>query len=48
MQFLVVLHTETDRTDFGVTVPGLPGCVSAGDTLDQALANAGEAILGHL
>ena len=48
MQFLVVLHTETDRTDYGVTVPDLPGCVSAGDTLEQALANAGEAILGHL
>ena len=48
MQFLVVLHTETDRTDYGVTVPDLPGCVSAGDTLEQALANAGEAIPGHL
>ena len=48
MQFLVVLHTETNRTDYGVTVPELPGCVSAGDTLEQALANAGEAILGHL
>lgn len=48
MQFLVVLHTEPDRTDYGVTVPDLPGCVSAGDTLEQALANAGEAILGHL
>ena len=48
MQFLVVLHTETDRTDYGVTVPDLPGCVSAGDTLEQALANAGEAVLGHL
>ena len=48
MQFLVVIHTETDRTDYGVTVPDLPGCVSAGDTLEQALANAGEAILGHL
>ena len=48
MQFLVVLHTQTDRTDYGVTVPDLPGCVSAGDTLEQALANAGEAILGHL
>ena len=48
MRFLVVLHTETDRTDYGVTVPDLPGCVSAGDTLEKALANAGEAILGHL
>ena len=48
MQFLVVLHTEKDRTDYGVTVPDLQGCVSAGDTLEQALANVEEAILGHL
>lgn len=48
MQFLVVLHTEKDRADYGVTVPDLQGCVSAGDTLEQALANVEEAILGHL
>ena len=48
MQFLIVLHTEEGRTDYGVTVPDLPGCVSAGDTLEDALANAQEAILGHL
>ena len=33
MQFLIVLHTQDGRTDYGVTVPCLPGCVSAGDTL---------------
>ena len=29
-------------------VPDLPGCFSAGDTLDEALTNAREAILLHL
>lgn len=29
---------------FGVVVPDLPGCFSAGDTLDQALDNVSEAI----
>ena len=29
---------------FGVVVPDLPGCFSAGDTLDQAIDNASEAI----
>lgn len=48
MRYLIVLHTEESRTDYGVTVPDLPGCVSAGDTLAEALANAEEAILGHL
>lgn len=31
-----------------MVVPDLPGCFSAGDTLDEALANAKEAILLHL
>ena len=48
MQFLIVLHTQEGRTDYGVTVPCLPGCVSAGDTLEEAFANVHEAILGHL
>jgi predicted RNase H-like HicB family nuclease len=29
---------------YGVVVPDLPGCFSAGDTLDEAMANAREAI----
>ncbi len=28
----------------GVWFPDLPGCISAGDTLDEALANAPEAV----
>ncbi|MCV9935889.1 type II toxin-antitoxin system HicB family antitoxin [Boseaceae bacterium BT-24-1] len=28
----------------GVWFPGLPGCFSAGDTLDEAMANAPEAL----
>ena len=31
-----------------MVVPDLPGCFSAGDTLDDALTNSGEAILLHL
>ena len=30
-------------TAFGVVVPDLPGCFSAGDTLDDAIANTEEA-----
>ncbi|GAA5784873.1 type II toxin-antitoxin system HicB family antitoxin [Chitiniphilus shinanonensis] len=33
---------------FGVEVPDIPGCFSAGDTMDEAIANAREAIDGHL
>ena len=33
---------------YGVVVPDIPGCFSAGDTFDEALDNAKEAIAGHL
>ena len=33
---------------FGVVVPDLPGGFSAGDSLDEAMAQAREAILLHL
>ena len=34
--------------DYGVTVPDLPGCFSAGSTIDEAILNAEEAILTHI
>ena len=48
MRYLVVLETAPGRTDYGVTLPDLPGCTSAGDTLDEALGNAEDAILSCL
>lgn len=33
---------------YGVIFPDLPGCVSAGDTLQEAALNAEEALSGHL
>jgi predicted RNase H-like HicB family nuclease len=47
MIYPVVLHKESG-SDYGVTVPDLPGCFSAGATLDEALAMAKEAIELHL
>jgi predicted RNase H-like HicB family nuclease len=43
----VIVHKDPD-SDFGVTVPDLPGCFSAGTTLSEALTNTLEAISGHL
>lgn len=31
MRYLVVIHKDKD-SDYGVTVPDLPGCFSAGDS----------------
>lgn len=47
MRFPVVLHTD-DGVRYGVTVPDLPGCFSAGDTIDEALDSVLEAIDLHL
>ena len=47
MRFPVVMHTD-NGVRFGVTVPDLPGCFSAGDTFDEALESVVEAIDLHL
>ena len=44
MQFLIAIEPGDEQHAFGVVVPDLPGCFSAGDTLDEAIDNAKEAI----
>jgi predicted RNase H-like HicB family nuclease len=39
MKFALALHTD-DGVKYGVNVPDLPGCFSAGDTLDEAIEMA--------
>jgi predicted RNase H-like HicB family nuclease len=47
MRYPVVIHKDVESA-YGVTVPDLPGCFSAGDTFDEALEQAKEAILCHV
>lgn len=47
MRYPVVIHKD-EQSDFGVMVPDIPGCFSAGDTYDEALNNVKEAIECHL
>jgi predicted RNase H-like HicB family nuclease len=44
MKFIIAIEPGTETAAFGVVVPDLPGCFSAGDTLDKAVDNAREAI----
>ncbi len=46
-QYIAIIHKESD-SDFGVSFPDLPGCVSAGADLDEAQAMAAEALAFHL
>jgi len=43
----IILEPEEDG-GYSVHCPALPGCSSQGDTLDEALANIQEAMLGVL
>jgi len=43
MRFKVVLE-PSEEGGYTVYAPSLPGCISEGDTTDQALANIREAI----
>lgn len=43
MRYPIAIEPGTDTTAFGVIVPDLPGCFSAGDTLDEAVSAAEEA-----
>ena len=43
MRYTVILEQEPDG-GYVASVPALPGCVTQGDTREDALANAREAI----
>jgi len=44
MKFTVILAPEAE-SGYSVICPAIPGCVSQGDSLEEALANIREAIL---
>jgi predicted RNase H-like HicB family nuclease len=48
MRFPVAIEAGTETTAFGIVFPDLPGCFSAGDTLDEAMENAEEAAAGWI
>lgn len=44
MKYPIAIEPGDSNHAFGVVVPDLPGCFSGGDTLDEAIDNAREAI----
>jgi len=48
MYYPVAIEPGTDTEAFGVVVPDLPGCFSAGDTLEEAMALTEEAIVAWI
>jgi predicted RNase H-like HicB family nuclease len=47
-EYTIILHPDTEEGGFTVTVPALPGCVTQGETLEEAIAMAKEAIRLHV
>ena len=48
MKYPIAIEPGDKNHAYGVVVPDLPGCYSAGDTLDIAYENAKEAIAGWI
>jgi predicted RNase H-like HicB family nuclease len=44
MRYPIAIEPGDKTHAWGVAVPDLPGCFSAGDTMDEAIVNAGEAM----
>jgi predicted RNase H-like HicB family nuclease len=45
--YIALVHKNKD-TSYGVSFPDVPGCISAGDTFEEAIDNAAVALAGHL
>ena len=47
MQYPIFIHKD-ENSAYGVIVPDLPDCYSVGDTIEEAMENAHEAIECHI
>lgn len=48
MRYPIVIEPGIETTAYGVVIPDLPGCFSAGDTLPEAQANARKSAVGWI
>ena len=47
MDYVAIVHKDAD-SDYGVSFPDFPGCITAGRTLEEAKQMALEALTGHI
>jgi len=45
--YIALIHKES-TSHYGISFPDFPGCVTAGETLDEAKDMAAEALAGHV
>jgi len=44
--YIALVHKDAS-TSYGVSFPDVPGCIAAGDTFEEAVASAAEALAAH-
>jgi predicted RNase H-like HicB family nuclease len=47
MDYIAIIHKDPG-SDFGVSFPDFPGCITAGHTVEEAKEMALEALTGHM
>jgi predicted RNase H-like HicB family nuclease len=47
MNYIALIHKD-ENSDYGVSFPDFPGCVTAGTTIEEAKALAQEALVSHI
>src|SRR4051794_33605226 len=47
VNYIAILHKDPE-SDFGVSFPDFPGCITAGRTFEEAREMAREALAGHI
>ena len=44
--YIALVHKD-EGTSYGVSFPDVPGCIAAGDTFEEAVASAADALAAH-
>ncbi len=47
-RYTIILHPDEEEGGYTVTVPALPGCVTQGETIEEAITMAKDAIRLHI
>ena len=46
--YTIILEPDFEEGGYTVTVPALPGCITQGETVEQCIERAQEAIKGYI
>jgi antitoxin HicB len=47
-RYTIILDPDPEEGGYTVTVPALPGCITQGETIEQCIERAQEAIAGYI